>query len=235
MGLRAQPDQFELARQRAQQQANAAKQTQSDAIKRRFASQGMAQSGAAIKQEQLANEAVDKQLSEQNQQIDTAAQQEAARKQEIQDQRDFARVERLQSQEYAAAEQNKAREFAGAESQKARELQLDLFNQDLGFKNKSLEENRAQFNAQFGLAKAQYAQDREITGLNAIIAAQQSGIPWTGFKNDSPIEVGDIDGKINELATQKFGQIEAERRAAAAASTRRTKEAAFANRERNGR
>lgn len=235
MGLRAQPDQFELARQRAQQQANAAKQTQSDAIQRRFASQGMAQSGAAIKQEQLANEAVDKQLSEQNQQIDTAAQQEAARKQEIQDQRDFARVERLQSQEYATAEQNRAREFAAAESQKARDLQLNLFNQDLGFKKKSLEENRAQFNAQFGLAKAQFAQDREITGLNAIIAAQQAGITWTGFKNASPIAVGDIDGKINQLATQKFGEIEAQRRATEAANARRTTEAARGTRERNGR
>jgi hypothetical protein len=224
MGMRMQqPDQFELARKRAQQEANVAKQTQSDALKRRFAATGMTNSGAAIKQQQLANEAVDKQYAERSEGIDAAQMQENARKQEIADQRNFAREERIGSQQFAGNEsalsralQSKQfdqsfglqREQFGAQQgqfEKQFGLQRDQFGlqekmagNDLQFRRDQAEESKRQFGETFGLAKDQFAQDRQITGLNAAIAAKESGVEWWGFDTpqNASAEVRAADDRI---------------------------------------
>lgn len=200
MGMRAQPqqDQFELARKRAMQDANTAKQTQSDALQRRYSAAGMANSGAAIKSQRLANEAVDKQLSDANAGIDSAQQQEFARKQEIEDSRNFAR------QESAAG----------------RALQEKMFNQDMGFKQQARGDANSQFDKQFDMANQQFLQDREMTSLNAIIAAKEAGVPWTGFT----LGAGSSGGSAGSLA--QVDAAYAGKSAEMAEADRRAKEAA---------
>lgn len=210
-------DQFELARKRAQQSANAAKQTQSDALQRRFAAQGMTGSGAAIKQQRIANESVDKQLADTSEGIDAAQQQEFARKGEIEDQRNFAREERnasqtfaekqqLGSQTFAEKQRLGSQEYATAESAAARALQKAQFDADLGFRQNAATTSGDQFTKQFELAQKQYDQDREITGLNAQIAAKEAGITWTGFGGggNTGITTPEIDKKLRDLAAENI-------------------------------
>lgn len=224
MGLRIQQpqDEFELQRKRAQQEANAAKQQQTDALKRRFAATGMLNSGAAIQQERLANEAVDKQLSERGEAIDTAQRAEARRLAEIKEARDFAKAEREASQGFAREERlgsqgfqesmfgkqtafqrgereasqgfargereasqgfaQREREasqgFAADQARIAQALQRELFNEDMSFKRLVQGESSAQARQAYDLAVQQYLQDRQITDLNAQIAAQEAGVPW---------------------------------------------------------
>lgn len=183
MGMRVQqqPDQFDLARKRAMQDANTAKQTQSDALQRRYAAAGMANSGSAIKSQRLASEAVDKQLADTNAGIDSAQQQEAARQKEIQDSRDFA----------------------ASESAASRALQEKMFNQDFAFKQQARGDANSQFEKQYDLSQKQFTQDREITALNAIIAAKEAGVPWTGFAADKTPESNPFSG-LSASGVQQF-------------------------------
>lgn len=211
MGMRmpAEQDQFDIARKRAQQQANAAKQQQSDAIKRRFAAAGMQNSGAALKQEQLANQAVDKQLSESNEGIDAAARQENARKQEIADQRNFQKQEREASQSFASNESAVARKAAQDQFAENLAFQKTQAWDAQAFRDKSFEETKSQFEKNFGLAQKQFAQDREVTGLNAVIAARQAGLPWTGFTGgENGATTADIDAKIKEMSAVAKAQVQ---------------------------
>lgn len=219
MGMRVQKpqDQFELARKRAQQSANAAKQTQSDALQRRFAAQGMTGSGAAIKQQRIANESVDKQLADTSEGIDAAQQQEFARKGEIEDQRNFAREERnasqtfaekqrLGSQTFAEKQRLGSQEYSAIEAKAARDAQKAQFDADLGFRQSAATTSGEQFEKQFGLAQEQFKQDRIITGLNAQIAAKEAGVNWTGFGDGSNgnITTPEIDKKLAELSAKNI-------------------------------
>ncbi len=138
-GAPAPTNQFDVARKRAQQQAAQAVQGQQEALQRKFASLGNLQSGAAIKQQQLAAEKGQEQLQGVNEGIDAAEMADQQRKQELAQQQQFAREERLGSQE-----------FAGGQSALARALQESQFG-------KSLAEQvagRTQQGEQFGLSLA---------------------------------------------------------------------------------
>ena len=109
------PDQYEVARQRAKQQNNAAVQGQQDALKRRFASLGSINSGAAIKQGQLAAEQGEQNLSAQTENINSAQRAENLRVKELQANRDFAKSERLGSQDFAGLQADLGRKFSTSE------------------------------------------------------------------------------------------------------------------------
>jgi len=105
------PDEFELARRRAQQQVTAATQAKTDAIKRRMSAAGALNSGAAIKQEQIAHDEGQQQLQQATEQVDAAERAEFRRRREVQEGRDFARSEREASQQFASGETALARRF----------------------------------------------------------------------------------------------------------------------------
>jgi hypothetical protein len=109
------PDEYQLARQRAQQQANAAAQGQKDALKRRFAALGSVNSGAAIKQEQLVDQNAADQVQNATQQIDAAQRAEGRRVKEVEDNRKFAREERIGSQDFQGGQNALQRAFMTSE------------------------------------------------------------------------------------------------------------------------
>lgn len=111
----APPNQFDLARKRAAQQNNAAVQGQQDALKRRFAANGALNSGAAIKQDQLASEAGQANLANVNEGINAQQATENQRVKEIQQGRDFQTSERLGSQDYGAQQAALGRQFQTGE------------------------------------------------------------------------------------------------------------------------
>ncbi len=127
------PDEFDLARQRASQQNQAAVQGQRDALKRRAAAMGNVNSGAFIKQDQLAQQEGAKQLQDANEGINTAKFAEDRRIQEIKDaqayqtservgSQTFASGERLGSQTYATGERVAGQKFAGNQAALDRRL-----------------------------------------------------------------------------------------------------------------
>lgn len=128
-----QPNEFDLARKRAQQQNNAAVQQQRDAIKRRAAAQGGLNSGAFIKQEQQVLQKGQEQLGQANEQIDTAQRAEARRIKEIEDQR----------------------AFQASESKLARDLQAEQFAKQYGLSELQFKAAQEQFGKQFGLQQSQ--------------------------------------------------------------------------------
>lgn len=115
-------DKFQIARQRAQQQVGAETQEQQEALRRRFASMGGLQSGAAIKQEQLAGEQGAKRLMEANQNIDVAQQGELERKAEVEAGRKFQSGEREAGQAFASKEAGTGREFAALQAEAQRKF-----------------------------------------------------------------------------------------------------------------
>lgn len=127
------PNEFDLARQRAAQQSNAAAQAQKDALKRRFAAQGNVNSGSFIKsQEQVDNNAQEK-LQQANEGINAQQQTENRRVKEIQDNRDFARSERLGSQDFSASQADAMRRFQTGERTGGEQFQTGLLGKQQDF------------------------------------------------------------------------------------------------------
>jgi hypothetical protein len=126
---------FDLARQRAGEQANSQAQQQNDSIRRRFASLGNLNSGAAIKQEQISADNANKARADAVASIDAeeASAEEAKnfQREQMKAQQDFqagqsgldrAQQEKLQQQGFG---------FQGGENALARRLQQEM--QDKGF------------------------------------------------------------------------------------------------------
>lgn len=108
-------DQFDSQRKRAAQENNAAVQTQKDALKRRFASMGSLNSGAALKQDQLTEQQGQDNLNKANEQIAAAQNAEGRRQKEVGEGRDFARTEREASQNFGASQADLQRRFMSGE------------------------------------------------------------------------------------------------------------------------
>jgi hypothetical protein len=108
-------NQFDLARKRAQQQANVSSQTAKGALERRFAALGGLDSGARIKLENQIDQQTAQQLSDVNEGINAQEQQEAQRQREIQQGREYQTKERESSQLFSAGESQKGREFMTSE------------------------------------------------------------------------------------------------------------------------
>ena len=136
-----QPDQFEILRRRARQRANTQGQQQQEALKRRFASIGRLNSGAAIKTGQIAAQQAARQGEETAQNIDVAEARENQRRRELQQGRDFQAGETQKQRDFASTEAGKGREFqtgiltqqqdfAGGEAQKNRDFQQALADKE---------------------------------------------------------------------------------------------------------
>jgi hypothetical protein len=91
---------YDTYRQRLQQQGNAQKQEASDAVNRRFAAMGNLNSGAALKQNQLAQQQVQGQVDTQADQLNMAEAQQQFQEGEAQKQRDYGTSERLGSEKF---------------------------------------------------------------------------------------------------------------------------------------
>lgn len=129
MALTLDSTQYDLARNRAAQQNNQAVQGQKDALKRRFAALGSINSGAAIKQDQLAEESGQQNLTNANQNIDASQAQEKQRIAEVNQGQEFAKSERLGSQEFAGGQAELGRKFQTSErlgGQDYASMQADL-------------------------------------------------------------------------------------------------------------
>lgn len=111
----APPNEFDVARNRAAQQTNAAVQQQRDALKRRAAAIGNVNSGSFIKQDQIAAREGAKQLNDANEGINAAEQVENRRVREMKEQRDFQTAERIGSQQFATGERIGAQGFSTGE------------------------------------------------------------------------------------------------------------------------
>lgn len=154
---------YDVLRTRARQDANTAAQQNVGALQRRFAAQGMVNSGEAIKQEQLAREASDKGAEQAGQNIDFAQAQEQQAAQDAENQRSFAREERLGGQEFQAGEAEKARGFS-----------KNLFDIEQKFKEKQQSFTESSFNKQFdeGVRNSDrnYDLEREAQSFNEEVA-----------------------------------------------------------------
>lgn len=168
---------FAVQRKKVEQRINADAQGQQDAVNRRLAAQGMLNSGAAIKQQGLiANQAT------QNREdalagVDAAENSELARRQEVQDNRDFS-----------ANESRLGRDFAANESKLGRDLQGSQFDRSFAQSGSQFDRSFAQagdqFNKNFGLQKDQFREDKANTAFNRGIATKDLSDEEKTYLND---------------------------------------------------
>jgi hypothetical protein len=122
---------FDYMRNKLNSQFSTQRDESQDALKRRFAALGGLNTGAYIKQAQLADEKLNQQKEESLGNIGF---------QEAQQRRALEREEG--QKEFQSGEAFKQREYGSSEQDRAREFQTQLYNKDLEFKN-----NIAQFDA----------------------------------------------------------------------------------------
>jgi hypothetical protein len=122
---------YDYMRNKLNSQVSQQRDEAQDALKRRFAALGGLNTGAYIKQAQIADEKLNQQKEESlgNIGFQEAQQRRALEREEAQ-------------KEFQSGEAFKQREFGASEQDRAREYQTELFNKDLEFKN-----NVAQFDA----------------------------------------------------------------------------------------
>lgn len=111
---------YDLQRRRASDEANAANQQQSDALARRFAAQGGLNSGAYIKQQQIASDSAQQNKQKALEAVDINELGARAQQEEAQKQRDFQSSERVASQGYGTGERLGAQDFSGQQAAQQR-------------------------------------------------------------------------------------------------------------------
>lgn len=156
-------NQYDVARTKATENANATAQTQNDAIRRRFASLGNLNSGAAIKQQQIAADQSEKNKSDALSSINAAEATENSG-------RDFQREQQKAQQDFQARESGLGRDFSGGQSAMDRALQEKMQAAGFDFTGKQGAMNRA-----FQGDMASSAQSFE-KGQRQIDRDQQAGI-----------------------------------------------------------
>lgn len=184
---------FEKLRQRAKMEAQANAQQAGEAMQRRFARQGMLSSGAAIKQEALAQERAIGEGSKQIENIGLAEQQEEQRRSEIEGaktfqqqeaekQRGFISSERgaqelfqkglitgqqefqREQNKFASDEAEKQRAFASGQANIDREQQYNIALKQLGLSAKGLKLEADAQKFNKELAKWQQGQPTDLLG-----------------------------------------------------------------------
>jgi uncharacterized lipoprotein YehR (DUF1307 family) len=190
---------FAAQRKKVEQRINADTQGQQDAMQRRFAAQGMLNSGAAIKQQGILANQAQQNREDALGQVDAAEMGEMARRQEIQDNRDFMSNESKLGRDFGASESALSRAFQAGESKLGRDQQGSQFDRtfaqqgdqfDRNFAqqgsqfdrtfaqqgdqfNKTFSQNAQQFKDTFGLQKQQVGYDRQDQTHNLAVAASQ--------------------------------------------------------------
>jgi hypothetical protein len=199
MGRRIDPNaRFERAKSRAKQETGAQVQQQEEALKRKFAAQGLQASGAAIKAEQQTKQAGTEALGRRLEDISGREEAEQLQRQEIEAQRSFQRGEREAGQAFGAAQAKLGREFARGEREAGQAFSSSerallqkfqsgerLSSQDFAAAQ-ALEARaiqQSQFEQQFGLAQGQaelaqkeFDASKAANAINALISATNSKI-----------------------------------------------------------
>lgn len=149
---------FDIQRKKAQQQATAAEQQQTEALQRRFAQMGALRSGAAIKQEQMAKQETQEQLGNQMESIGAAEGEFERQKEEVAEGRRFTAQENAlgrafqaqqakEQMQFQAGENVMGRQFSSAEAEKGRQFQSvhdrEMFNINKEFQQLEAEKQRA--------------------------------------------------------------------------------------------
>lgn len=166
---------YDIAKQQATERANQASQQQDDAIKRKFASLGTFNSGAALKQQQIAadnnNRAKEQSLSS----IDAAQADEESQKsfqREMQDRGfNFQSGESAMARKLQQDLQAKGFDFQGGQSAMDRALQTMMQQKSLDQQGKQFEMSHAQGDAQLELARQQFAADKDMAAFNQKLAS----------------------------------------------------------------
>jgi hypothetical protein len=177
--------QFDPLRKKAAQTEAANLQTQKDALARRAAQLGGGPSGALIKQESLAADAMGRRLADANEGIN--AQQTGALNQarEIQDQRDFQKAERVDSQKFAGAQ----------------------FDKQFGLQKEQFAVQQKQYADTKSMAEKEFEQNLKTNYVNSIISAYNSKIPpeqMAALIDGLGIKIGE-NGQIDVVAPQVEG------------------------------
>lgn len=136
---------FAAQRKKVEQRINADTQGQQEAMQRRFAAQGMLNSGAAIKQAGIVANQAQQNREDALGQVDAAEMGEMQRRQEVMDNRDFA-----------ANESKLGRDFQGQESAMARALQSGQFDRSFGLQEKDFARQGEQFDRNFAQQGSQF-------------------------------------------------------------------------------
>ncbi len=133
---------FDLARNRAKQQAGADVQVKRDALARRQAQLGGGPGGAFVKAEQGAIDESQQRLADVNEGIDTAQRAEARRIGEIE-----------AAQKYGTSEREAAQAFATKQREAQQSWQQGNLDKDRAFQEKSYAQQSRRWNATFNEAK----------------------------------------------------------------------------------
>lgn len=144
---------FNRLREKAKGEATAQTQGQTEALQRRFAQMGMLNSGASIKQEQLAKQRGAQLESSKLSEIDSLQEDEALRKQEMEEAKKFQVSEREAGQKFGADQAALARSYGSSEREAGQSFAKQM--QDLGFSQQSALSSQAQQYAVDNQNKAQ--------------------------------------------------------------------------------
>jgi hypothetical protein len=168
---------YDYIRNKISEQSNASNQTAQDAIKRRFASMGALNSGAAVKQAQLQNESSEKQKADQMQEVSFQEAQARRGLEREEAQKEYQSQEALKGREFSASESGLGRKFTAQQAADSRNfeaeqqmlqrsMQRDIFNADQQFKTDVFKFDSASKLAEMDVKWAEIEQDRETTQFN---------------------------------------------------------------------
>lgn len=172
---------YDLMRKRADQESGAQTQQETDALARRFASQGIGGSGAAIKQEQMAFERGAQRVDKAKEGINMAEADELGRIEEADKGRQFQAGENALARRFASEEAGIARQFQTSERQGSQAYQSlerqaqEAFQRGEADKGRELQQQAMtmqadQFAQTFEAAKKQFDLDAYISYQNLVTA-----------------------------------------------------------------
>lgn len=197
MGTRIDPNaRFDRVEKEQTQKARADAEEAKQAMKRRFASQGLSGSGAAIKVDRQVDRETGERLDNVRGQVANMREGEALRRQEVEDQRTFQSSEAQKGRDFVAGESGLQRAFmrdesglqrsfmrderlgsqgfAASEAGKQRDFSAEMRQKDEDFKTKISWRQDRQFNKQLRQQAAQFERqmslDEENSEFNRVMA-----------------------------------------------------------------
>lgn len=168
---------FDAQRAKAQQQVNAQKQGQQDALKRRFSAMGGLNNGAYIKANENVETAGANQIQNANESINAAQNQELRRRKEFATGLNFQADQGALQREFATKERLGGQEFAGGQNAMARALQEAQMRQQGEQFGKTLDEQKTQANSRNEQFDREFAENVRITNENLAMAKEESNKP----------------------------------------------------------
>lgn len=161
--------QFEVLRKRAKQDIGNQTQQEQEGLRRRFASMGNLNSGAAIRAESMAEQAGAERFDKVNENIGMQEIGEKQRRKELEEGRAFATSERQAGQSFVTQQALEQRKFEAEQGGLNRDFQKGLADQTAGLQKDAL-------NAQISQFEKQFSEDQDVNDINALIAQVVAGI-----------------------------------------------------------